>query len=78
MEKVQITVKNGDLSTTRLYKPEEQTPQIVNHHKQDVLFQMYTYLKELKLASKNLEGYALIKKKGSKKKEKELKQLYDI
>lgn len=61
LNRVQITIKDGNDSITHFFKPEEQTPEIINHFRNDVMSQMADYIKDLKTASKNLKGYALLK-----------------
>ena len=61
IKRVQITVEDDNSTITHFFTPEEITPQILQHHKQDVICKMSDYINELKLVSKVLKRYALLK-----------------
>lgn len=72
LEEVIVTTHNErGGSTSVLIAQKDQTPEILNYHKQMVINKMGEYLEELKLVNQGLKKYALIKdsrKKRSKKK----------
>lgn len=61
LKRVEITVEDGNSTFTQFFPPEEVTSEILSHYNQDVIFKMYDYIKELKLVSKGLKRYALLK-----------------
>lgn len=63
IKRVQFTYEDEDDNSpiTHFFTEEEITPQILQNHKQDVIYKMHEYSKELKLVSKGLKRYALLK-----------------
>ncbi|MWB95147.1 hypothetical protein GON26_12315 [Flavobacterium sp. GA093] len=61
IKRVQFSYEEEDSTITHFFTEEEITPQILRDHKQDVIYKMHEYSKELKLVSKGLKRYALLK-----------------
>ncbi len=59
IEDVKIEVKNGSSVFTKKYPKEEQTIEIINLHKQQVIDKMTKYLSDLESVSKSFKKYII-------------------